>query len=79
MPDQRLSTIRSSRFTANQREVLDAIGHALKHRQIDFFMAVELSNRVKAGQIDAVVEALTQITGKPVKLTDLLDYSDEPN
>ena len=71
--------LHGSRFTANQREVLDAIGHALKHRQIDFFMAVELSDQVKAEQIDAVLEALTQLTGKPVKLTDLLDYSDEPN
>ncbi len=80
MTSQKLyATIRSSRFTANQREVLDAVGNALKHRQIDSLMAVELSDRVKAGQIDAVLEALTQLTGKPVKLTDLRDYSDETN
>lgn len=79
MTNQRLSTIRSSRFTASQREALDAIGNALKQRQIDFFRAVELSDQVKAGQVDMVLKALTQITGKTVKLTDLLDYSDEPN
>ncbi len=71
--------LHGSRFTANQREVLDTIGHALKHRQIDFFMAVELSDCVKAGQVDTVLEALEKRTGKPVKLTDLLDYSDETN
>ncbi len=79
MTNQNLYAISSSMSTVSQREAFNAIGHALKHRQIDFFMAVELSDRVKAGQIDTVLEFLHKITGKPVKLTDLLDYSDEPN
>jgi predicted DNA-binding protein len=79
MTNQKLYAVRGPRFTANQRETLDAIEHALNRRQIDFFTAVELSDRVKAGQVDVVVEALEHLTGKPVKLTDLLDYDDEPN
>jgi hypothetical protein len=79
MASNKPSYLHSLRFTANQREALDAIGYALKHRQIDFFVAVELSDQVKAGQVDRVLKTLEEITGKPVKLTDLLGYSDETN
>jgi hypothetical protein len=77
--NHRLPTMHGPRFTANQRETLDAIGHALKHRQIDFFTAAELSDRVKAGQVDAVLEVLERLTGKPVKPTEPPDYDDEIN
>jgi hypothetical protein len=79
MHNQKLPTMHGPRFTANQRETLDAIRHALKHRQIDFFMAAELSDLVKAGQVDAVLEALERLTGKPVKPTEPPDPTDEPN
>jgi hypothetical protein len=79
MHNQKLPTMHGPRFTAKQRRVLDAIGSALKHRQIDFFTAVELSDQVKAGQVDAVLEVLERLTGKPFKLTEPPDYSDEAN
>ena len=61
MTDRKLPTIRSLRFDASQRKALDAIGDALKHRRIDFFMATELSDLVKAGQVDAVLETLNRL------------------
>lgn len=60
MPQHPTSTIRGPRFSAAQRRALDAIGYALKQRQIDFFMATELSDCVKAGQVDEVLEALNR-------------------
>jgi hypothetical protein len=69
-----------SRYTARQLEVLDAIGHALKHRQIDFFTAVKLRDHVKAGQVDMVLKTLEKRTGKPVKLADpIVVKEDRPN
>lgn len=58
MPQHPTQAIRGPRFSAAQREALDAIGDALKQRRIDFAMATELSDSVKAGRIDAVLEAL---------------------
>jgi hypothetical protein len=78
--NHRLPTMHGPRFTANQRETLDAIGHALKHRQIDFFTAVELRDRVKAGKVDMVLKTLEKKTGKPIKLADpIVVKEDRPN
>jgi hypothetical protein len=36
-------------------------------------------SRIDFQTLADIIDGLRQITGKPVKLTDLLDYSDEPN
>ncbi len=68
-----------SRYTAVQLEVLEAIEDAWKHRAIDFATASKLRDCVKAGKVDMVLKTLEKRTGKSVKLTDLLDYTDETN
>lgn len=60
-------TIRPSRFNATKRQMLNAIGSALKHRKIDFHNAAELSDLVKAGQLDRITNFLQ------------LEYSHEAN
>jgi len=39
----------------------------------------EAPAQLRISTFDTLIPALKQITGKPVKLTDLLDYSDETN
>jgi hypothetical protein len=58
MASNKPAYLHSPRFTANQREVLDAIGKALKYRRIDFFTATELGDMVKAGRLNEVLAIL---------------------
>lgn len=45
-------------YTAIQRRALDAIGNALKHRRINFYIATELRDLVRSGQVEEVEELL---------------------
>jgi len=46
--------------TESQRKALDAIGDALKHRRIDFYIATKLRDLVKSGRVDEALEALSR-------------------
>ena len=51
-------TSHKSGDTATQRKALDAIGEALKHRQINFYIATKLHDLVKLGRVDEALERL---------------------
>ena len=51
-------TLRGPRFTAAQRDALDAIGAALKQKTIDFRTATKLGELVKAGRSQEAAERL---------------------
>ena len=61
MTDRPIHTLRGPRYTAAQRDALEAIGKALKQRLLDFATAVELGDQVKAGQVDDVVTKLAKL------------------
>ena len=42
-------------------------------------LANSRTNGVRFDTLETLIPVLKEITGKPVKLTDLLDYSDETN
>ena len=44
--------------TSAQSEALDAIGNALKHQQINFYIATRLRDLVRLGQVDEAQERL---------------------
>jgi hypothetical protein len=52
------STRHGHGYTADQSKALDEIGNALKHGQIDFYIATKLRDLVKAGQLHEVRERL---------------------
>lgn len=61
MPKHPTQTLRGSRFTARQREVLDTIGYAFKRGMIDFATATDLGDRVKVGRVDEVAKVLAEL------------------
>ena len=58
MTQRPTQTLKGPRFTADQRLLLDAIGEALKRRQLSFAAASVLGEQVKAGDLGAVAAAL---------------------
>ena len=42
-----------------------------------YSLANSRTNGVRFDTLETIIPALKELTGKPVKLTDLLDYSDE--
>ncbi len=58
MTNRPTQSFRGSRFSAKGRQALEAIGDALKRRVIDFRMASDLSDKVKAGNVDEVMRLL---------------------
>lgn len=44
-----------------------------------YSLANSRTNGVRFDTLEAIIPVLKELTGKPVQLTDLLDYSDEPN
>ncbi len=79
MPKHFAPSLPTSKYTVAQRDALEAIEEALRSRRIDFSTAIHLSDCVKAGREREVMQALNETADSKVKLTDLLDYSDEPN
>ena len=61
MANHSTQTLRGSRFTARQREVLDAIGYALKRGMIDFATASDLGEQVRAGRVEEVAKVLAEL------------------
>lgn len=61
MTDQPTYTLRGPRYTAAQRDALEAIGKALKQHLLDFSTAVELGNQVKVGRVDDVIKRLAEL------------------
>ena len=53
-----MQTFRGPRFSAEQRRLLDAIGAALKRRQLSFAAAGALGERVRVGELKEVARAL---------------------
>lgn len=51
MTQRPTQTLKGPRFTADQRRLLDAIGEALKRRQLSFAAASALGEQVKAGDL----------------------------
>lgn len=49
---------RSTGLSAAQRQALETLGQALKQQKTDFYTAVELSDEVKAGQINDAMKLL---------------------
>lgn len=49
---------RRSMYTPAQRQTIDAIGSALKHRRIDFKAATKLRDLVRLGRLDEALERL---------------------
>jgi len=66
MTDRPTHTLRGPRYSAAQRDALEAIGKALKQHLLDFATAAELGDQVKAGQVDVVVTKLAKL--KAVRL-----------
>lgn len=61
MTQRPTQTFKGPRFTADQRLLLDAIGEALKRRQLSFAVASALGEQVKAGDLGAVTAALESL------------------
>lgn len=78
MAEQRLQTLRAPRYTVVQGEALEAVGDALKRRLIDFAVATELRDLVRAGRLDEVRTTLSVIAGTQLTPTELPDHANQP-
>ena len=58
MTQRPTQTFKGPRFTTDQLRLLDAVGEALKRRQLSFAAASALGEQVKAGDLEAVTAAL---------------------
>lgn len=54
-----------SGYAAAQSRALDAIGNALKHRRIDFYIATKLRDLVRMGRVDEAERMLRRYRQDP--------------
>ena len=54
-----------SGYTAAQSRALDALGNALKHRRIDFYIATKLRDLVRMGRVDEAERMLRRYRQDP--------------